>query len=77
VTADLDHTRDLIAEATGKPRVTGEGGAKRDPADGAAGGKGGKGKQEVPYWRQAFVDSGLAESTDQALEIFGAKVTGD
>ncbi|MGH2899235.1 MAG: hypothetical protein ACRDMZ_11220, partial [Solirubrobacteraceae bacterium] len=26
VTADLDHARDLIAEATGKPRVRGEGG---------------------------------------------------
>lgn len=75
VKADLEHVRDLIAEAAGKPRVRGEGGAKRDPADG---GKGSNTKGAVPYWRQAFVDSGLAESTDEALEIFGgAKVTGD
>lgn len=72
VTRDLDHVRDLITEATGKPRVKGEGGAKRDPADAANG----KGASQNSFWRQRFVSMGLAESEDKAIELFGGKVEG-
>jgi hypothetical protein len=72
VKADLDHARDLVAEATGKPRVTGEGGKKKDDAD--SGKSVAESKKETPYWREQFVDMGIAESEDAALEVFGGKV---
>jgi len=74
VADDLDHARDLIAEAQGKPRVKGEGGGSRDTAgderpkpklrEGAGE------KKEIPYWRQAFAEAGIAESADDALAIY-------
>lgn len=70
VTADLDHVRDLIAEATGKPRVTGEGGAKPDSSDNGAK------RTANAFWRQRFAQMGLAESEDKAVEAFGVKVEG-
>lgn len=72
VTNDLDHVRDLIAEATGKPRVKGEGGAKRDPADAATG----KSAASGSFWRQRFKSMGLAESEEKAIELLGGKVEG-
>lgn len=73
---DLDHTRDLIAEATGKPRVKGEG----------AGGTGGDERPkaerlaesaEVPYWRERFADMGIAESSEKVVEsLYGEGVEG-
>lgn len=73
VTADLEHSRGLIADAKGKPRVTGEGGGKPDAADGK--GKGSKTQEaEVPYWRQRFVSMGLAEDEAHAIEVYGGSV---
>lgn len=69
VLADLDHARNRIAEAQGKPRVTGEGaGTKKLAGDDrpAAIQEG-----EVPYWRQSFAELGVVESADDALTIHG------
>jgi hypothetical protein len=73
VKADIDHALNLIAEAKGKPRVTGEGGAKpENGGDGKA-----KSVQErredgkTPFWRQSFADMGIVESADDALAIHG------
>lgn len=78
VQADLDHARDLIAEAKGKPRVTGEGagsrkssGDERTPREGGTAGAVQEG--EVPYWRQEFADLGVVESADDALSIHGVE----
>lgn len=72
VEADLKHARDLIAEATGKPRVTGEGGSKKTTGDErVAEGSG------TPYWREAFAEYGIVESADKALAVHGVdKVEG-
>lgn len=72
VKADLDHSRELIAEATGKPRVTGEGGKKPD----TAGGEKVTEKAETPLWRTRFAEMGLAESEEKAIEVYGGKVEG-
>ena len=69
VNADLDHVRSLIAEAQGKPRVTGHGGAKPDPHEGRQ-----RRQAATPFWREEFVSMGLAESADKAGEVFGARV---
>lgn len=66
---DLTHVRELLAEARGKPRPTGEGAAKPDTSSSST-----RRTEAVPYWRQAFASSGIAESEDDALNIFGAKV---
>lgn len=75
VKADLDHARGLIADAKGKPRVTGEGGAKPDPASGERARTGTSKAQEgeTPFWRERFASMGLAESADQAVEVYGGK----
>jgi hypothetical protein len=75
VEADLDHVRDLIAEATGKPRVKGEG-AKTADAGESGRRAGSQRKVATPYWRSRFVNMGLAESEDKAVEAFGGKVEG-
>lgn len=69
VTADLEHVRDLIAEATGKPRVKGEGGAKPDTSDTSK-----RRTREGQFWRQRFAQMGLAESEDTAVSAFGIDV---
>jgi hypothetical protein len=74
VTADLDHVRDLIAEAIGKPRVKGEGARRQDPGEERSGAGAGKRKAQSSYWRQRFASMGLAESEDKAAEAFGIKV---
>jgi hypothetical protein len=76
VTADLDHARNLIADAKGKPRVTGEGARKPDPAEGERSGKAQEGSK-VPYWRERFASMGLSESADSAVEVYGGKVAKD
>lgn len=74
VKADLEHARDLIAEATGKPRVTGEGG-------GTGRNSGHEGlretKKATPYWRERFVEMGIVESADQALAVHGVEKVED
>lgn len=72
VEADLEHVRDLLAEAQGKPRVRGEGGTKRDPQEDASATTSGG----TPHWRTAFKDLGISESEDKAVELFGGKVQG-
>jgi hypothetical protein len=72
VTRDLEHVRDLIAEATGKPRVKGEGGSS-SAATGAERVAESKSKAEVPYWRTAFAELGVVESADDALSIHGVE----
>jgi hypothetical protein len=72
VEADLEHVRDLIAEAVGKPRVKGEGARRQDPAESRP--RSGKRKAQSSYWRQRFASMGLAESEDKAAEAFGIKV---
>jgi len=67
VTRDLEHVRDLIAEAIGKPRVKGEGGASAQ----STGATPAKTKAATPYWRTAFADMGVVESEDDALAIHG------
>lgn len=68
VAADLQKARDLIAEAQGKPRVTGEGGgSKKNAGDERVREQ----AKETPYWREAFKDYGLVESVDNALAIHG------
>lgn len=69
VTCDLEHVRDLIAEATGKPRVKGEGGASA----GSTGAPPAAKKPAAPYWRTAFADMGVVESVDDALAIHGVE----
>lgn len=70
VTADLDHARDLIAEATGKPRVTGEGGTTRR----ATGDERQRvQEQQTPYWRERFAEMGIVESAETALSIHGVE----
>jgi hypothetical protein len=76
VEADLDHVRDLIAEARGKPRVKGEGGQRKDADAGAGAGAARKRKAETPYWRERFASMGLVESAEKAVEAFGIKVEG-
>lgn len=71
VTADLDHARGLIADAKGKPRVTGEGAAKPDAASGE---RSGKAQESTPYWRERFVSMRIAESEEQAVEVYGGTV---
>lgn len=73
VAADLDHARGLIADAKGKPRVTGEGAKTPDAGDGEKTGKSQEG--QTPYWRERFVSMGLAESEDKVVEVYG-KVEG-
>lgn len=70
VKADLDHARELIAEATGKPRVTGEGGGS-SKASGREQVR--EGKTQTPYWRERFADMGIVESADQALTVHGVE----
>lgn len=70
VKADLDHARDLIAEATGKPRVKGEGGRKPE-ADNDSTPK--AQESEKPYWRERFSEMGIVESEDKALAIHGVE----
>jgi DNA-binding transcriptional MerR regulator len=70
VVTDLDHVRDLIAEARGKPRPRGEGGGR--PENGSR-----QRSAADNHWRRRFVEMGLAESEDKAVESFGGKVTGD
>jgi hypothetical protein len=76
VQADLDHARDLIAEATGKPRVTGEGGASSastgDQRKGGGTQKVSEGEQ-TPYWRREFAEMGIVESEDKALAVHGVE----
>jgi hypothetical protein len=75
VEASLQHTRDLIAEAQGKPRVRGEGGARPDaPGDTP---RTPKVQEGAPYWREQFADMGIVESADAALTIHGVEKTGD
>jgi hypothetical protein len=77
VAADLEHSRGLIADAKGKPRVTGEGAKKPDTAGGESERAPGKSQEgEVPYWRERFASMGLAESADKAVEVYGGKVEG-
>jgi hypothetical protein len=72
VKADLDHSRNLMADAKGKPRVTGEGGKDAEKGDGES--KSSKAQEgEVPHWRERFAGMGLAESADDALTIYGGK----
>lgn len=71
VKADLDHSRGLIADVKGKPRVTGEGGKKGERSDGESEGKTQEG--ESSFWRERMVSMGLAESEEDALSIYGAK----
>lgn len=80
VKADLEHARDLIAEAQGKPRVTGEGGAtsanaghERGKAPAVQRGRGQVQEGETPLWRQRFADMGIVESADDALAIHGVE----
>jgi hypothetical protein len=72
VAADLEHSHGLIADAKGKPRVKGEGGAKPDDASGEKPSKSQEG--ETPHWRRRFVEMGLAEDEDHAVEVYGGKV---
>lgn len=74
VEADLDRVRDLLAEATGKPRVKGEGARSADAGEDGRGR--GEKKGAAPYWRQRFASMGLAESEDKAAEALGIKVEG-
>lgn len=70
VAADLQHCRDLIAEAQGKPRVTGEGGTKRDPGGNVREStKGGA----MPLWRTMLADIGVVAEADDALSIHGVE----
>lgn len=70
VQADLDHARELIAEATGKPRVTGEGaGTRKSVGDDRPKVREGK----VPYWRVQFAEMGIVESEEKALAIHGVE----
>lgn len=69
VTADLEHVRDLLSEATGKPRVRGEGGSKPDTGESAP-----QTRPANSHWRKSFVELGLAESEDTALSAFGIDV---
>lgn len=69
VKADLDHARDLIAEATGKPRVTGEGGGSSK----ASGREQIRESKQTPYWRERFADMGIVESADKALTVHGVE----
>jgi hypothetical protein len=73
VKADLEHARGLIADAKGKPRVTGEGGSKPDPASGERASTSKVAEGETPYWAEKYVSMGLAESVESAMEIFGHK----
>lgn len=73
VERDLGHTRDLIAEATGKPRVRGEGGGTaRNAGDERPKGERVE-EKDVPYWRTAFADMGIVESADKALTVHGVE----
>lgn len=77
VNNDLEHVADLLAEARGKPRVRGEGSRKADPTESTkTTTPGRKPAAEVPYWREAFVEMGISESADKALEVFGGSVEG-
>lgn len=68
VRAALDHTRELVAEAQGKPRVRDEGGAKPD----AAGGESGKTQEgQTPYWRERFSEMGIAGSDKVVETLYG------
>lgn len=69
VKADLTHARELIEAATGKPRVTGEGGGSSRSSGVEKPGKTAEGA--VPYWRQRFADMGIVESADDALTVHG------
>jgi hypothetical protein len=70
VQADLDHARELIAEATGKPRVKGEGGTTaKNVGDERTQVREGK----VPYWRTQFAEMGIVESEDKALSVHGVE----
>jgi hypothetical protein len=69
VQADLDHARDLIAEATGKPRVTQEGGGSSK----ASGHEQVRESKQTPYWRERFAEMGIVESADKALTVHGVE----
>jgi hypothetical protein len=62
VDAAITHCRELIAEATGKPRVKNEGG------DAAERVRERRSKDEVPLWRERAAEMGLAESADAAVD---------
>lgn len=71
---DLDHARDLIAEAQGKPRVRGEGAASKASTGDDRRQSGGRLQEgATPYWRSAFADQGIVESEDKALAIHGVE----
>lgn len=69
VAADLDHSRDLVAEAIGKPRVKGEGGATSKATGRESARK--SSRNATPEWRQQFADLGIVESEESALAIHG------
>lgn len=69
VEADLQHSRDLIAEATGKPRVTGEGGGSSK----ASGAERSQVRESVPQWRKDFAEMGVVESAEEALAVHGVE----
>lgn len=71
VIAALDHSRELIAEATGKPRVTQEGGAQRSTTT-DRGVQTKKTSKAVPLWRQTFAEMGIVEA-DNPLAIHGVE----
>lgn len=75
VKADIDHMAELVAEARGKPRVTGEGGA--DPKQGGEGTATPTARQvregKTPLWRERFAELGIVESADDALVIHGVE----
>lgn len=73
VKADLEHSRGLIADVKGKPRVKGEGGKKPDAGDGEGKRTRTQEREDTPFWRERFVSMGLAESTEQAVEVYGGK----
>lgn len=68
VNADLARTRELIAEAQGKPRITGEGGARHEtssrPRSSAS-------ATRRPSWRDRAAELRIVESADDALAVHG------
>lgn len=76
VTADLDHSRGLIADVKGKPRVTGEGGSKPDAAGGEKTTTSKTQEGDVAFWAERFASMGIAESAEHAIEVYGGKVEG-
>lgn len=71
VEEDLQHARDLIAEATGKPRVRGEGGGTSKSSGDERTVR--ESKERTPYWRERFAEMGIVESADDALAVHGVE----